>query len=176
MMSRFFRRIGVTLKKDADIAREHESCGHKAPSQALAKPSGSRCRSFATGVHRRDLDHDQHDPALRLGRRMDGRLVAKDPARPWKTATFLAALRNDRIDAPCVFDGCPINRRAVSRLRRTVPGPDPQAQRHRRARQSGIAQRQSRAETRPVRPPARVSSVPSKILTRPQPDRAGLRQ
>jgi transposase len=26
----------------------------------------------------------------------------------WKTATFLAALRNDRIDAPCLFDG-PIN-------------------------------------------------------------------
>ncbi len=26
----------------------------------------------------------------------------------WKTATFLAALRHDRIDAPCLFDG-PIN-------------------------------------------------------------------
>ena len=36
------------------------------------------------------------------------RLVAKIPHRHWKTATFLAALRNDRIDAPCVFDG-PIN-------------------------------------------------------------------
>ena len=28
--------------------------------------------------------------------------------RQWKTATFLAALRNDRIEAPCLFDG-PIN-------------------------------------------------------------------
>ena len=65
MMSRFFRRIGVTLKKDAYRARAG-SCGHKAPSQALAKPSEAR-RSFATGVHRRDLDQDQHDPALRLG-------------------------------------------------------------------------------------------------------------
>ena len=36
------------------------------------------------------------------------RLVAKVPHGHWKTATFLAALRNDRIDAPCVFDG-PIN-------------------------------------------------------------------
>ncbi len=36
------------------------------------------------------------------------RLVAKIPHGHWKTATFLAALRNDRIDAPCVFDG-PIN-------------------------------------------------------------------
>jgi putative transposase len=35
-------------------------------------------------------------------------LVAKIPHGHWKTATFLAALRNDRIDAPCVFDG-PIN-------------------------------------------------------------------
>jgi transposase len=36
------------------------------------------------------------------------RLIAKVPHGHWKTATFLAALRNDRIDAPCLFDG-PIN-------------------------------------------------------------------
>jgi putative transposase len=36
------------------------------------------------------------------------RLVDKVPHGHWKTATFLAALRNDRINAPCVFDG-PIN-------------------------------------------------------------------
>jgi transposase len=36
------------------------------------------------------------------------RLVDKVPHGRWKTATFLAALRNDRIDAPCMFDG-PIN-------------------------------------------------------------------
>ena len=36
------------------------------------------------------------------------RLVAKIPHGHWKTATFLAALRNDRIEAPCLFDG-PIN-------------------------------------------------------------------
>jgi transposase len=36
------------------------------------------------------------------------RLVAKVPHGHWKTATFLAALRSDRIDAPCLFDG-PIN-------------------------------------------------------------------
>jgi putative transposase len=46
--------------------------------------------------------------------RLDGwaakgqRLVDKIPHRRWKTATFLAALRNDRVDAPCLFDG-PIN-------------------------------------------------------------------
>ena len=36
------------------------------------------------------------------------RLIAKVPHGHWKTTTFLAALRNDRIDAPCLFDG-PIN-------------------------------------------------------------------
>ena len=36
------------------------------------------------------------------------RLRAKVPHGHWKTLTFLAALRNDRIDAACVFDG-PIN-------------------------------------------------------------------
>ena len=36
------------------------------------------------------------------------RLVGKVPRGNWKTTTFLAALRHDRIDAPCLFDG-PIN-------------------------------------------------------------------
>jgi transposase len=36
------------------------------------------------------------------------RLPAKVPYGHWKTLTFIAALRHDRIDAPCVIDG-PIN-------------------------------------------------------------------
>lgn len=36
------------------------------------------------------------------------RLIAKAPHGRWRTLTFLAALRIDRIDAPCVIDG-PIN-------------------------------------------------------------------
>jgi transposase len=36
------------------------------------------------------------------------RLVARVPHGHWKTMTFLAALRSDRIEAPCVVDG-PIN-------------------------------------------------------------------
>lgn len=39
------------------------------------------------------------------------RLMAKAPFGRWKTMTFIAALRCDRIDAPCLFDG-PINGRA----------------------------------------------------------------
>jgi transposase len=53
------------------------------------------------------LDQDQHDPPARRAPRGE-RLVDKVPQGKWKTATFLAALRNDRIDAPCLFDG-PIN-------------------------------------------------------------------
>jgi transposase len=33
------------------------------------------------------------------------RLPAKTPHGHWKTPTFIAALRHDRTDAPCVFDG-----------------------------------------------------------------------
>lgn len=36
------------------------------------------------------------------------RLVARVPHGRWQTLTFLAALRSDRIDAPCIIDG-PIN-------------------------------------------------------------------
>jgi transposase len=36
------------------------------------------------------------------------RLHAKVPYGHWKTMTFIAALRHDRIDAPCVLDG-PVN-------------------------------------------------------------------
>ena len=36
------------------------------------------------------------------------RLVGKAPHGHWRTLTFAGALRVDRIDAPCVFDG-PIN-------------------------------------------------------------------
>ena len=36
------------------------------------------------------------------------RLIGKAPHRRWRTLTFLAALRIDRIDAPCIFNG-PIN-------------------------------------------------------------------
>ena len=41
------------------------------------------------------------------------RLVAKAPHGRWRTLTFLAALRRDRIDAPCVIDG-PINGESFS--------------------------------------------------------------
>lgn len=41
------------------------------------------------------------------------RLHARVPHGHWKTLTLIAALRCDRIDAPCVFDG-PINGRSFT--------------------------------------------------------------
>jgi transposase len=47
--------------------------------------------------------------ARRFARALRGeRALASAPGAHWKTTTFLAALRHDRIEAPCVFDG-PIN-------------------------------------------------------------------
>ena len=43
--------------------------------------------------------------------RRGDRLVAKVPHGRWRTLTFLAALRWDRIEVPCVIDG-PINGRS----------------------------------------------------------------
>ncbi len=40
--------------------------------------------------------------------RRGDKLVARAPFGKWRTLTFIAALRHDRIDAPCVLDG-PIN-------------------------------------------------------------------
>ncbi len=44
--------------------------------------------------------------ARRYGRAVRGqRLVASVPHGHWKTSTFLAALRQDKITAPCIIDG-----------------------------------------------------------------------
>jgi transposase len=75
------------------------------------------------------------------------RLIDKVPQGRWKTATFLAALRQDRIDAPCLFDG-PIN---GERFRAYVEPflPDPQARRRRDPRQPRLTQGKSRAKSDP---------------------------
>ena len=65
------------------------------------------------------MDEEQHDPPARLNAKGE-RLVDKVPQNPqWKAMTFLAALRNDRIDAPCLFDG-PISGQTPPRLCRTA--------------------------------------------------------
>jgi transposase len=50
------------------------------------------------------------------------RLAAKVPHGHWKTLTFIAALRHDRVDAPFVIDG-PINRELFTLYVETVLAP-----------------------------------------------------
>ena len=59
--------------------------------------------------------------ARRHGRMRRGqRLVAAVPHGHWKTTTFLAALRHDRIDAPCVFDGAVNGERFRARIEQAL--------------------------------------------------------
>src|SRR5262249_53663119 len=54
--------------------------------------------------------------------RRGARLVAHAPQGSWRTLTFLAALRCDRIDAPCVIDG-PINGQSFLAYVEQIPVP-----------------------------------------------------
>lgn len=105
MLSRFFRREGVTFKKTL-VAREQER-----PDVSRHR---TRWRKYQRQINPSRLVFIDETWAktnmtrLRGWARRGCRLIAKVPHGHWKTATFLAALRNDRIDAPCLFDG-PIN-------------------------------------------------------------------
>ena len=60
-------------------------------------------RALAACVHD-NLGEDQHGALAQLGTR-GRRLKAYAPHGHWRTLTFIAALRHDRIDAPWVIDG-----------------------------------------------------------------------
>ena len=104
MMSRFFRRIGVTVKK-------RPLCASRIARTSVAHRK--RWRTYQGLIDPGRLVFiDETWTKTNMTRcaalKLSGELVDKVPQGKWKTATFLAALRNDRIDAPCLFDG-PIN-------------------------------------------------------------------
>ena len=102
---RFLRRQGLTFKKTL-LASETE------------RPSLVRARTrWRTHQHRLDASRlvfvdetwVKTNMTRTRGWSLRGtRLMAKVPHGHWKTLTFLAGLRHDRIVAPCVIDG-PIN-------------------------------------------------------------------
>ena len=166
---RFLRREGLSFKKRTLFATE----------QARAAVARKRARWQALKRH---LDPDRlvfvdetwiktNMAPLRGWAQRGQRLKGYAPHGHWRTMTFLAALRTDGISAPCVFDG-PINTRCfqawveqelVPTLRPgniVIQPCKPQGQ----GGQTGGSRR--------WRPPL----VPAALLTRPQPDRAGLRQ
>ena len=63
------------------------------------------------------------------GYRSAAGFAPKVPHGQWKTMTFLAALRHDRIDAPWLLDG-PINGESFKPMSRSVLRPDASAGRH----------------------------------------------
>jgi transposase len=102
---RFFRHAGITFKKSlhaseqdrADIARRR------------ARWKTHQGRFDPKRLVFIDETWAKTNMTRRHGRAARGhRLVAKVPQGRWRTLTFLAALRHDRITAPCVIDG-PIN-------------------------------------------------------------------
>src|SRR5258708_11448571 len=102
---RFFAREGITFKKSlhaseqdrADVARRR------------ARWKKHQGRLDPRRLVFLDETWAKTNMTRRHGRCARGaRLVAKVPHGRWRTLTFLAALRCDRIAAPCVIDG-PIN-------------------------------------------------------------------
>ena len=107
------------------------------------------------------------------GRSRGHRLTAKVPHGRWKTMTFLAALRHDRIDAPWFIEG-PIDGESFRTYVGKGSSADASPRRYRRLGQSRQPQRQSRASAHSLR--RRQALLPAKILTRPEPHRTGLCQ
>ena len=102
---RFFEHEGISFKKKparqrAGSARRGEAAGRWKRYQGRLDPARlvfideTWAKTNMTRTHGRCARGE--------------RLVAKVPHGHWRTMTFLAALRHDRIDAPCVIDG-PIN-------------------------------------------------------------------
>ena len=102
---RFFAREGVSFKKSLHASEQDR------PDVALRR---RRWKKYQGRLDPRrlvfiDETWAKTNMTRRHGRSRRGtRLVAKVPHRRWRTLTFLAALRCDRIEAPCVIDG-PIN-------------------------------------------------------------------
>ncbi|WP_294339495.1 IS630 family transposase [uncultured Sphingomonas sp.] len=102
---RFYRQAGLTFKKSLHAAEQD-------------RPDGARKRErWRRHQHRLDprrlvfIDETwaKTNMTRTHGRSLRGeRLVAKVPHGRWRTLTFVAALRHDRITAPIVFDQ-PIN-------------------------------------------------------------------
>ena len=101
------------------------------------------------------------------------RLIGKAPHGRWRTLTFLAALRHDRIDAPCLFRG-PINGQKflayveqflVPTLQpRDIVIPD------------NLASHKSKGRTQGGPRQRRQAPLPAALQPRPQSHRTGLRQ
>lgn len=101
------------------------------------------------------------------------RLKAGVPFGHWKPSTFIAALRNDRVDAPWLIDG-PINgERFLLYVEKVlVPTLSPGDI----VIMDNLGSHNSKAVRRAIRTAGAKLLFLPKVLTRPEPDQAGLRQ
>ena len=103
-MWRFFAHEGITFKKSLHAEQDRADVARR---RARWKMHQGRLDPRRLVVI--DETWAKTNMTRRHGRcRRGARLVAKVPHGRWRTLTFLAALRCDRIAAPCVIDG-PIN-------------------------------------------------------------------
>src|SRR3984957_13467708 len=165
-MSRFFRRIGVTVKKRplshaSRIARTSVATANDGePIRGSSTPGGSSSSMKPPPARGQALDQDQSDPPARLGAK--GRAPGRQgPAGPVEDRDFPRhpAQRPHRRALPVRRAH---QRRALPRLCRTVPGPDAEAGRCRDPRQSRLPQGKGGAQGDPgCRSPPRL---PAEIL------------
>ena len=101
------------------------------------------------------------------------RLIAKVPHGHWKTTTFLAALRHDRIEAPWVLDG-PIDGESFTIYVEKVLVPTLQPGDI--VIMDNLGSHKGKAVRALIRSRRRQAVLPAEILARPEPHRAGLRQ
>ncbi|HKV96347.1 MAG TPA: IS630 family transposase [Gammaproteobacteria bacterium] len=103
---RFFKHEGITFKKKPLHASEQDRADI---ARRRARWKQHQGRLDPRRLVFIDETWAKTNMTRRSGRCARGaRLVAKVPHGRWRTLTFLAALRCDRIAAPCVIDG-PIN-------------------------------------------------------------------
>jgi DDE superfamily endonuclease len=100
------------------------------------------------------------------------RLKTKVPHGHWKTMTFLAALRHDRIDAPWVLDG-PINGESFRTYVEKVLVPT--LQRGQIVCMDNLACHKAKAIRQAIRAAGKAVLI-AQIFTGPEPHRAGLCQ
>jgi len=105
--------------------------------------------------------------------RRGSKLIAKAPFGGWKTLTFLAALRHDRIDAPCVLDD-PINGQLFTVyveqfLVPTLKSGDIVIM-------DNLGSHKGQAVRKAIPGDGRSAPLPAPLQPRPQSDRTGLRQ
>jgi transposase len=102
--------FSASPRADAEKKTQHASEQHR-PDVADARTAWRERQPFLNPEKLVFIDETwaSTNMARRYARSPRGeRALAYAPYGHWKTTTFLAGLRYDRIDAPCVFDG-PIN-------------------------------------------------------------------